>query len=82
MIVVSVEDKGIGMTEQECFFAFTPFNRNKFKQDHNLNPYGNGIGLSICKEICENLDGEIYVDSTPGLGTTFTLKMRVYKNKN
>ena len=39
---------------------------------------GNGVGLSICKMICESLDGDIKVASFPNFGSffTFTMKMK------
>ena len=38
---------------------------------------GNGVGLSICKMICESLDGDIKVVSFPNTGSFFTFTMKV-----
>ena len=38
---------------------------------------GNGVGLSICKMICESLDGDIKVVSLPTVGSYFTFTMKV-----
>ena len=38
---------------------------------------GNGVGLSICKMICESLDGDIQVASFPNTGSFFTFTMKV-----
>jgi chemotaxis protein histidine kinase CheA len=43
----------------------------------NLNPNGNGLGLSICKNICKNLGGDIVVRSQPGDMTEFTFWVNV-----
>ena len=38
---------------------------------------GNGLGLYICKQICEGLNGTISADSVSGLGSRFTFTMKV-----
>ena len=43
-----------------------------------MNPYGNGIGLSICKRICDNLNGNISVKSIPNKGSSFVFAMQVF----
>lgn len=45
-------------------------------ESKKLNPYSNGIGLSICKQICESLEGEISCKTTLGAGSVFTFTMR------
>ena len=37
---------------------------------------GNGIGLMLCKEFVEENDGEIWVDSKEGVGTTFCFSFK------
>ena len=44
-----------------------------------MNVHGHGLGLSICKEICENLGGTISVKSLEGFGSTFTFTIDVFK---
>lgn len=64
-----VEDTGIGISEEFQKQMFEPFtqehgeNRSEFK--------GTGLGLSIVKKIIDKMDGEIQVESTPGIGTKF-----------
>ena len=45
-------------------------------ESKKLNPYSNGIGLSICKQLCENLEGEISCKTALGVGSVFTFSMR------
>lgn len=42
------------------------------KSNAHLNPNGVGLGLSICKKICSNLDGDISCKSKVGSGSAFT----------
>ena len=43
------------------------------------NPRGNGLGLSICKKICQALGGDIWIDSTSPNGTTFKFTVKSFK---
>ena len=52
-INVIVQDNGVGMSPEKLSTIFTPFSQS------NNNIRGNGVGLSICKKICEQLDGKI-----------------------
>ena len=60
------------MSTEEARRVFDGFLKTKNEESKLLNPYSNGIGLSLCKQICENLGGTIKVKSTLGRGTTFT----------
>jgi len=70
----SVKDTGGGMTPEEKDSLF-----NRFVQaNSNIAPKhgGNGLGLSICKELVTIMGGEIKVESTKGVETEFTFWIR------
>ena len=66
---IAVEDNGIGFDEQYSQQIFEPF-----KRLHSSAEYpGSGIGLAVCKTICDRHGWKISVQSTQGRGTTFTV---------
>lgn len=65
--VISIADNGIGMEQQYADRIFKIFQRL-----HTMDEYdGTGIGLAISKRIIERHNGEIWVESSPGKGSTF-----------
>lgn len=66
--VIEVKDSGIGITAEALPNIFTPFYRSS--EDSK----GAGLGLSITRDIIKMHDGEILVQSEPGIGSQFTLK--------
>ena len=68
-VKISVADTGRGIPEDKIDKIFERFEKvDSFVQ-------GAGLGLSICKTIAEKLNGVIKVDSTVGVGSTFTLEL-------
>ena len=66
MIRMKVTDNGIGISEHEITNVFSLFWCSQEPESMSLNPTGNGIGLYICKKICESLGGSIAVTSNVG----------------
>ncbi|SFB32743.1 Signal transduction histidine kinase [Acetitomaculum ruminis DSM 5522] len=74
-LTVFVSDTGIGIKEEFKKHLFKPFEQeNTFT---NENRQGSGLGLAITKKIVELLGGSIELESTEGLGATFTVKLDV-----
>ena len=72
-IVFRVRDTGIGMTPAELARIFDPFAQADSSTTRKYG--GSGLGLAICKQYCRIMDGEIAVESTPGHGATFTVRL-------
>lgn len=70
---LAVADTGIGMTTQEVGRLFGEFVR--IRNDRTRDIPGSGLGLSIVKKIVELAGGEVSVQSEPGKGTTFTVRL-------
>ncbi len=66
-VAVTISDNGPGIPEKTLRHLFEPFYSTK-GGDHA------GLGLAICREIMQNLGGDIEVESRAGQGTTFTLR--------
>ena len=64
-----VKDTGVGLSRDEISIIFERFKRTVASEEKNI--VGTGLGLAISKNLVELLGGEMWVDSHPGLGTTF-----------
>jgi signal transduction histidine kinase len=66
-VQIEVADSGVGLTEEECSRLFTPYYTSK--------QYGTGLGLAIVQSVVSDHHGKIWVNSTPGKGTTFVIEL-------
>ena len=65
-VVVKIRDHGVGIDEVGLRKIFEPF--------HTTKPKGTGLGLAVTHKIIESHGGRIFVESTKGVGTEFTLE--------
>lgn len=72
-VIIAFSDTGIGITDEDRAGLFTEFVRIKSEKTRNIS--GSGLGLSIVKKVVELYNGTITVDSTPDVGTTFTVRL-------
>lgn len=67
--VISIEDSGVGMSEEVIQHAFDPFFQGEYE-----NYKGTGLGLALSKELIELHKGTVTVKSEKGKGTTFEVR--------
>ena len=71
--VIRVHDTGIGIPPEHLERIFERFYRVDKGRSRELG--GTGLGLSIVKHIVNLYGGDVRVDSEPGVGTTFTVRL-------
>ncbi len=70
--VVRVRDTGCGMTAETGAHIFDKF----YQGDTSHSQEGNGLGLALVKKVIDVIGGEISVESEPGRGTQFTVRLK------
>jgi two-component system NtrC family sensor kinase len=68
---IAIADTGVGMTQDQLGKIFLPFYSTKDVGE------GTGLGLSVSYGIIKDFGGEISVESTPGVGSTFTVSLPI-----
>jgi signal transduction histidine kinase len=72
-ITLAVSDTGIGMTAEQMGKLFQEFSQ---ASSTTASKYGGtGLGLAISRRFCQMMGGDITVDSEPGRGSTFTIRL-------
>ena len=69
--LISVRDEGIGIDAEDADRVFEVFQRLHSQEEHA----GTGIGLPLCRRIVERHGGDIWVDSVPGVESTFSFTL-------
>jgi signal transduction histidine kinase len=73
MAEIRVSDTGVGIPPDRLRLIFEPFYTTKEPDEHGHG--GTGLGLSVCRQIVEQHQGRIRVESRVGKGSTFTVKL-------
>jgi anti-sigma regulatory factor (Ser/Thr protein kinase) len=76
-LIIKVKDEGIGIKEEDRNKLFLPF--ENMQNGSDMNPFGTGMGLSICHSMLDAIDCMIQLESTsvqrPYNGSVFTFTM-------
>ena len=72
-ITIAVADTGIGMTPQQMGKLFQEFSQADASTTRKYG--GTGLGLAISKRFCQMMGGDITVESEPGKGSVFTVRL-------
>ena len=73
MVEIRIADTGTGIPPDQLRLIFEPFYTTTEPDEHGHG--GNGLGLSVCRQIIEQHQGRIRVESVVGKGSTFTVKL-------
>lgn len=78
-VEIRVSDTGQGIAPDRLRLIFEPFYTTK--EPDSSGHGGTGLGLSVCRQIIEQHNGRIRVESLAGKGSTFTLKLPVHPDE-
>ena len=79
-VILSVKDNGIGIAKEELNKVFTPF--DKINTGKTTSRSGAGLGLTLVKNIVELHNGNIYIESEEGAGTSVSINLPKEKTDN
>ena len=71
----TISDTGIGMQPEQVQQAFNPFHQADGSRTRQFG--GLGLGLALAKYLVDRMRGEISLESTPGAGTTFCIRLPI-----
>ncbi|GEM_PF-5493397 len=73
-VAISVRDTGIGIAPEHAARIFEPFAR--IETEYTRTQSGAGVGLAVARQLVDLMDGAIILDSTPDVGSTFTVSLK------
>src|SRR5690606_8933837 len=74
-IILKIQDQGSGMSKIAQKRIFEKFYREHTGNIHNVK--GHGLGLSYVKQIIDEHQGQVFVESEKGKGSTFIIKLQL-----
>lgn len=75
LVTINVSDTGIGISKDDQDSLFQPFSQAEHSKEEHRS--GTGLGLLICRTLCEMMGGHLKLVSEKGQGTTITLLLRL-----
>lgn len=79
IIGFEVRDTGVGIPPEKQERIFDPFSQADGSLSRKYG--GTGLGLTICRQLCEMMGGHIEVESFPGRGSTFTFQVQLKNSR-
>ncbi len=79
LIRFSVRDQGIGIPEEKLVKVFESFTQADASTSKSFG--GTGLGLTISRQLAELMGGRIWVESTPGVGSTFSFTVELVERE-
>jgi len=77
-LLIAVKDSGQGMTRQQQEKLFNWHEKNS--QPGTNGEHGSGVGLLLCRDFIEDLQGKLWIESEPDKGTTFFFTLSKYEH--
>jgi len=78
-VAISVRDTGIGIAPEHAARIFEPFAR--IETDYTRTQSGAGVGLAVARQLVDLMGGTIILDSTPAVGSIFTVSLKTATGK-
>ena len=80
-LIMAVSDTGYGMTQEQIKTVYVEYTRFSHAYDNSVE--GTGLGLTITRGLLDAMNGDIYIDSEPGVGSVFTVSIpqKVYDSE-
>ena len=72
-LTFTVTDSGVGMTRDQASKIFDPFTQADVTTTRKYG--GTGLGLALVSRFCQMMSGDVAVDSHPGMGSRFTVRL-------
>ncbi len=75
ILQIQIQDNGAGISKESQQKLFSDF--GKLNEHKQMNIKGTGLGLSICKQLIEQMGGNVRVQSKVGVGSKFIIELEM-----